>query len=229
MRWCRQQCPVSAEVINATDVLLPYEPPGVLPLDGSPGVCNAYLPHKINGGLVTDERHFPHQVERRLTAAGMRSSWCFYCSVFTDKTSIVWCGKGNKCLGVLLDRQRHAGPLHLGAQLPGAQRLCCRARRPAAVRRRGGRGPAHLGQGGPLILCRVCTPAHVMWARDLAYGMHPQPLCDMPAAVLLHLHDLTMLGDAGIELVLVASRGGPRSWNVWRLTPGLASVSCSTS
>jgi hypothetical protein len=39
-------------VINATDVRLLYEPPGVLLPDGSPGVCNAYLPHKINGWAV---------------------------------------------------------------------------------------------------------------------------------------------------------------------------------
>ena len=50
-------------MINATDVRLPYEPPGVLLPDGSPGVCNAYLPHKINGEVAASayiDRVGPH-------------------------------------------------------------------------------------------------------------------------------------------------------------------------
>lgn len=42
---------VSAEVINATNVQLPYEPPGALPPDGTEGECNSYIPSKVNGAL----------------------------------------------------------------------------------------------------------------------------------------------------------------------------------
>lgn len=42
---------LSIEIINATHVQLPYEPPGALPPDGTEGECNSYIPSKVNGAL----------------------------------------------------------------------------------------------------------------------------------------------------------------------------------